>query len=284
MSGKEKERKRKANAVSEKKEIIFLGTGSAFPARSYNACYAIRAGNLLWLTDGGGGNGIFPALADSEINPGELHHIFLSHSHTDHIFGIVWIVRKIVHLRMQGLYPDTLYIYANSEAENALREICRLTFLESYFRTFLQVAEFRPANHGDSYRIGDIQMEFFDVGSENVSQSGFRMHLPDGKTIVGLGDEALTRNNMSEASGADVLICGAFCRYADRDLYKPYEKHHWTVKDVAEIASEINVATLILIHSEDHTPNKPDAYRAEAAEYFRGPVLIPHDGETYFID
>lgn len=265
-------------------EITFLGTGSAFPSRSYNACYAIRAGHLLWLTDGGGGNGIFPALEGAGIRPEELRHVFLSHAHTDHIFGVVWLVRKIVHLRMQGLYPDTLYIYANSDAARALREICRLTFLDSYFQTFLQVAEFRPANPGDSYEIEGTKVKFFDAGSENVAQAGFRITLPDGKTIVGLGDEALTRQNMAESAGADVLICGAFCRYADRDVYKPYEKHHWTVKDVAEIAAEIHIRTLILIHSEDKTPDKPAAYRAEAEKSFAGQIFIPSDGETYTID
>ncbi|MDE6535559.1 MAG: MBL fold metallo-hydrolase [Muribaculaceae bacterium] len=265
-------------------EVIFLGTGSAFPSRSYNACYAIRVGSLLWLTDGGGGNGIFPALAKADINPAELHHIFLSHAHTDHIFGLVWIIRKIVHLRMQGLYPDSIYIYANSEAAHALREICRLTFLESYYLTFLQVAEFRPANPGDSYQLKDLTIEFFDAGSENVSQSGFRMSLPDGKSIVALGDEALTTKNMMEVKGADTLICGAFCRYADRNVYKPYEKHHWTVKDVAEIASKIDVNMLILIHSEDQTPDKSLVYRAEAAEYFKGRVIIPNDGEIYRVE
>lgn len=270
--------------TKEYAEVIFLGTGSAFPTHSYNACYAIRVGSLLWLTDGGGGNGIFPALAEAGINPAELHHIFLSHAHTDHIFGLVWIIRKTVHLRMQGLYPDTLYIYANSDAAHALREICRLTFLDSYYQTFLRVAEFRPANPGNSYCIDNVDIEFFDVGSKNVLQTGFRMSLHDGKTIVGLGDEALTRKNMTEAAGSNLLICGAFCRYADRGIFKPYEKHHWTVKDVAEIASKIDVDTLILIHSEDQTHDKSVVYRAEAAEYFKGRVIIPNDGEIYRVE
>lgn len=262
-----------------KSEIVFLGTGSAFPSRSFNACFAVRTPRLLWLTDGGGGNGIFPALTSANISPGELHHIFLSHAHTDHIFGVVWLIRKIVHLRMQGHYADTLYIYANDDAAHALTEICRLTFLDSYFKVFQQVAEFRPANPGDSYDVEDTRVEFFNVGSENVNQSGFKMWLPEGKTIVALGDEALTRANMRYAAGVDVLICGAFCLYADREIYKPYEKHHWTVKDVAQIAAEAGVGNLVLIHSEDLTPNKPEAYAKEAAEYFHSLVSIPSDGE-----
>lgn len=262
-------------------EIIMLGTGSAFPSRSYNTCFAIKTPSLLWLTDGGGGNGIFPALGRAGIDPADIHHVFVTHSHTDHIFGIVWLMRKIVHLRMQGLYDDTLYIYANRETAHALVEICRLTFLDSYFKVLQQTMELRPADNGMRYEVGDTQVSFFNVGSENVSQSGFRMTLANGRTIVALGDEALTRANMQQAKGADLLICGAFCRYADRDIYQPYEKHHWTVKDVAEIAEEINIGNLMLVHSEDRTPNKPDAYLKEAEKYFSGTVTIPLDGDRF---
>lgn len=260
-------------------EIIMLGTGSAFPTHSYNACFAIRTPGLLWLTDGGGGNGIFRTLEQAGIRPTEIHHVFVTHSHTDHIFGVVWLMRKIVHLRMQGLYEGSLYIYANQETSHALTEICRLTFLESYFNVLQEIMVLRPADTGSHYQIGDAEVSFFDVGSENVSQAGMKMRLDDGKTIVALGDEALTRLNMHEAKGADVLICGAFCRYADRKIYKPYEKHHWTVRDVAEIAEGINVGNLVLVHSEDRTPDKPDAYRAEAKEFFSGKITVPVDGE-----
>lgn len=260
-------------------EIVFIGTGSAFPSRSFNACFAVRTPKLLWLTDGGGGNGIFAALERVNISPAEVHHIFVSHSHTDHIFGVVWLLRKIVHLRMQGLYEGKVHVYANDETAHALAEICRLTFLESYFRVLTEIMELHPANPGDSYTIEDTTVEFFDAGSDNVCQAGFRMRLAGGRTIVALGDEALTERNMTEAEGADMLICGAFCRYADRDVYRPYEKHHWTVKDVATIAAKIHVRNLVLIHSEDRTPDKAGAYAAEAAEYFQGNVIIPADGD-----
>lgn len=260
-------------------KIFMLGTGSAFPSRSYNACFAIKTPRILWLTDGGGGNGIFPALSRVGLSPGDFHHIFVTHSHTDHIFGIVWLLRKIVHLRMQGRYEGQLYVYANPETAHALTEICRLTFLDSYFKVLKEVMELRDASDGCTYDVEDVHVSFFDVGSENVLQSGFRMTLPDCKTIVALGDEALTRTNMRQATGVDMLICGAFCLYADHDVYKPYEKHHWTVKDVAVIAAEIHIGNLVLIHSEDNTPDKPAAYSAEASQFFPGAVTIPSDGD-----
>ncbi len=232
---------------------------------------------MLWLTDGGGGYGVFEALERCGIQPPDVHYLFVTHAHTDHIFGAVWLLRKIVHLRMQGLYEGRINVYANDATARALTEICRLTFLDSYFRVLGEVMALHPANPGDSYQVEDSRVEFFDAGSENVSQAGMKMYI-DGKTLVALGDEALTEANQAEAADADILICGAFCRYADRELFKPYEKHHWTVRDVARIAARIRVRTLVLIHSEDRTPDKPEAYRAEAAEFFRGQVLIPSDG------
>lgn len=262
-----------------KNELIFVGTGSAFPSGSYNACFAVRTPEMVWLTDGGGGYGLFAALERCEIRPEEIHYLFVTHSHTDHIFGAVWLLRKIVHLRMQGRYDGRINVYANSETARALTEICRLTFLDSYFRVLGEIMDLHPADPGDRYCLPDASVEFFDAGSENVSQAGMRMNVA-GKTIVALGDEALTEANKNEASGADILICGAFCRYADREIFHPYEKHHWTVRDVAQIAAKINVGTLVLIHSEDLTPNKPGAYRAEAAEFFPGSILIPLDATT----
>ena len=184
---------------------------------------------------------------------------------------------------MQGRYDGPLYVYANHETANALTEICRLTFLDSYFKVLGEIMELRDASEGCEYDVEDVRVRFFNVGSENVSQSGFSMTLPDGKTLVALGDEALTRANMRHAAGADMLICGAFCLYADRDVYKPYEKHHWTVKDVAEIAADIHIGNLVLIHSEDNTPDKPAAYRAEASRFFSGDVTIPSDGDILSI-
>ena len=35
--------------------------------------------------------------------------------------------------------------------------------------------------------------------------------------------------------GSDWLLHEAFCLYAERDIWKPYEKHHSTVKDACEL-------------------------------------------------
>ena len=73
-----------------------IGTGSAFPKHSYNSCYVIKSHGGLMLVDAGGGNGIFNAINESGIKLSEIHHIFITHTHTDHILGAVWLIRGIM--------------------------------------------------------------------------------------------------------------------------------------------------------------------------------------------
>ncbi|MDE6436072.1 MAG: MBL fold metallo-hydrolase, partial [Muribaculaceae bacterium] len=108
--------------------IIMLGTGSAFPQNAYNSCFVVRSEKLLLLTDAGGGNGIFNALKKATVNLDDIHHMFVSHSHTDHILGAVWVARGIVNLVKENAYSGIFHIYTNRATSAALLEICRQTF------------------------------------------------------------------------------------------------------------------------------------------------------------
>lgn len=49
------------------------------------------------------------------------------------------------------------------------------------------------------------------------------------------------------------MMCEAFCLYADRDTFKPYEKCHSTALDAGKLAEELGVKNLILYHTEEKT-------------------------------
>lgn len=255
-----------------------LGTGSAFPRHSYNACFAIRYNGMTLLSDAGGGNGIFNQLNKARIDISEITHFVVSHSHTDHILGAVWIIRMRICKLINGEYLSRLHLFANRQTADALVEICRLTFLQSYFDKFNDAIELHVIETPKEITIAtDSTIKFFDVCSRNVDQLGFRLSLAGNLTLVSLGDEALTVQNRENATGADYLICGAFCRYADRDIFHPYEKHHYTVKDVAITAEDTEVKNLILYHSEDVTTDRKRKYAEEANGHYNGKVIVPND-------
>lgn len=258
-----------------------LGTGSAFPSRSYNECFVVETGEGRLLVDGGGGNSIIRILDDNGIDIAELDNMFVTHTHTDHIFGAVWIIRRIVQLSLENKYDSRFKVFGNADVVHALREICRLTFLDSYFIKMNETVVFETVKADEVRSIASAEVKFIDCCSENVAQTGFVMKLMSGTTLACLGDEALTERNATLVSGADYLICGAFCRYADRDIFRPYEKHHLTVRDVAETASRAGIGNLILVHCEDRMPgSRQELYADEAGEFFHGKVIVPEDGSV----
>mgnify|MGYP000573934803 CR=1 FL=1 len=71
-----------------------------------------------------------------------------------------------------------------------------------------------------------------------------------------------------------------FCLDGEKDEFKPYEKHHGTVKDSAELAQELQVKNLLLWHTEDKNIRKRKSlYKKEAKKYYKGNVYVPYDRE-----
>jgi len=260
--------------------LIFLGTGSAFPSRSYNECFIFDNGTGQLLVDAGGGNGIINILDREKIDIAELTDMFVTHTHTDHIFGAVWVIRRIVQLAIENKYDGHFSVYGNSDVIVSLQEICRITFLASYLEKMKAMVDFHIVAAGDTLNLDNCFITFIDCHSANVNQTGFRLILPNGQTLCCLGDEALTEKNAADVAGADWLVCGAFCRYADRDVFKPYEKHHLTVADVAAAAETYGIKNLVIVHCEDRTPasSRQTLYTSEAAGFYSGNTIVPEDG------
>ena len=73
--------------------------------------------------------------------------------------------------------------------------------------------------------------------------------------------------NRSYIEGADWMMCEAFCLYADRDTFKPYEKCHSTALDAGKLAAELGVKNLILYHTEEKTlASRKEKYSLEAVD------------------
>ena len=78
--------------------------------------------------------------------------------------------------------------------------------------------------------------------------------------------------------GADWLLCEAFCLYGDRDRFKPYEKHHSTVKEACELAQGLGIPHLVLWHTEDkHIEQRKQLYTEEGRAYYTGDLYVPDD-------
>lgn len=265
--------------------LTMLGTGNAAVTRCYNTCFVLRNGDQCLLTDGGGGNGVLARLEASGIPLADIHDVFLTHTHTDHIFGVVWVVRMIAQAMNSGKYEGSLQVYGHAEGLQTLELICRATLPGKVTAHIGKDILFTPLQDGEAFTAAGLSAIAFDIGSTKAKQFGYRLTLPDGQRFVCLGDEPYNEKNESHARMADWLLCEAFCLHADAAVFKPYEKHHSTALDAGRLAASLAVRNLLLYHTEDKTlETRRAAYAAEAAVHFSGVVHVPDDGETLILE
>ena len=108
-------------------KIIMLGTGSASVTRCYNTCFFLKTPGTVLLVDAGGGNGIMAQIAKAGIRLEDIHHMFVTHAHTDHILGAVWVVRLMMQRVLDGRFEGCFSVYGNDKVISTLRQICLMT-------------------------------------------------------------------------------------------------------------------------------------------------------------
>ena len=262
--------------------VTMLGTGNAMCVNCYNTCFYLRSPHGGMLVDGGGGNGILRQLISAKIPFESIRHMFVTHAHTDHIMGAIWMIRKISPMIFKGKHKGIFTIYCNDAVKQALLTMTNLMIPNKITNSIGSTDTLQEVHDGEVLDIDDMKLTFFDIGSTNFKQFGFSAVLPDGQRLVCLGDEPYSMHSELYARGCDWLMCEAFCLYKDRFVFNPYEKNHSTALDAGMLAQELGVKHLVLYHTEDtHLDNRASTFATEAAQYFKGDILVPNDLQTF---
>lgn len=265
-------------------QITMLGTGNATVSQIYNTCFVLQTPSTLMLVDAGGGNGILAQLKKIHVQISDIHHLFVTHAHTDHVLGGIWVIRMVAQCKG---YEGLLHVYGNDKVIKVIKTIIDMILAKKQLAKVAERVVFHQLEDGDCFEVGDMKLECFDIQSTKEKQFGFRAELPSSDesdkplVLACLGDEPYNEQNRRYIVGADWMMCEAFCLYADRDTFKPYEKCHSTALDAGKLAEELGVKNLILYHTEEKTlANRKENYTREAAENFKGRVFVPDDLEV----
>lgn len=255
-----------------------LGTGHAMVTKCYNTCFLLDNGEEYLLVDAGGGNQILAQIEKVNVDIRDIHYMFVTHSHTDHVLGVVWIVRKIATLMKQGKYEGEFVIFCHEQCRETILRLCELTLMKKQFQMIGDRIFVDEVGDREVIDLPGMSIEFFDIQSTKQKQFGFRAEFVSGKTLTCLGDEPYHECCEAYLENCDWLMCEAFCLYDERDKFKPYEKCHSTVKDAAGIAADFDVLNVIMYHTEDtHMKNRKLLYTNEAQKYYNGNVYVPDD-------
>lgn len=262
--------------------LTILGTGNAAVTECYNTCFALSDANRHFLIDAGGGNRILKILKDTGIDIADIHDIFVTHEHVDHVLGIIWLIRIIGQRMNQGKYDGELRIFCHAELAEKIQAIANMTIQQKVCRHMGERIHFYIVCDGDTRHILDCPVTFFDIGSTKAKQFGFTMLLPDGQKFTCVGDEPYNEANIDHVKGSNWLLHEAFCLFEEADKFSPYEKHHSTVKEACELAESLGIPNLLLYHTEEtHLSERKRLYTEEGQRYFHGNLYVPDDLESY---
>jgi len=129
-----------------------------------------------------------------------------------------------------------------------------------------------------------VYITFFDILSTKAKQFGFSMQMKDGRKFTCVGDEPYNEANYDFVKDSDWLLHEAFCLFGEADKFKPYEKHHSTVKEACQLAEQLKVPNLLLYHTEEtHLKERKQLYTKEGKEYYSGNLYVPDDLESFEI-
>ena len=263
------------------RQLYVFGTGHALVTRLYNSCFAVQENQRFLLLDAGGGNGILNAMEAMHVPCAALDSLFVTHSHTDHLLGAVWVIRLVGESIINGSYPGVFTIYAHPELLDGLRTICAITISQKLQRLFQQQICFLPVSDGQTCQTPLGALTFFDTGCPTVRQFGCRLRFADGQTLVYLGDDPVHPCAEPYVRNADWFLAEALCLDTERQLHRPDLSYHSTVKEACENAARLGVRRLVLCHTEDtHGPQREALYLAEGRRSFPGPLYMPEDRTT----
>lgn len=266
------------------KKLMVLGTGIAITTKYYNTAFVLEENDEYFLVDGTGGIDILRQFEHFGIEWTKLHHAFLSHEHTDHFLGMVWVLRMVAHNMRIGEYEGDFTLYGHDVVIEKIESVARMILQPLEIAFFGSRILFQTVTDHENIEIMGHSCTFFDIESTKAKQFGFQLEYEQGKLLTFLGDEPLSSNGEKYCENVDWLLSEAFCLYSEHEIHTPYRYHHATAKDAAQNAERFHAKNLILWHTEDLTyGRRQELYTKEAEEYYHGNIFVPDDGDVFFI-
>lgn len=257
-----------------------LGTGHGGTFDLYNTCFVIQNEQGVFLVDTGGSVEIIRRLKAANIELENIKNIFISHSHTDHILGLIWMFKKMNRMVIHGGVKEKINIYCNDVVYRAIKGVADYIVPSFLMNAIYDITNFIVLNDSDKYTINGIDYEFFDILAKGTKQFGFECILDDSRFVF-CGDEPLNPLLNEKIRGADYVTHEAFCLDSEVNIFHAYEKNHSTALSAAKIMDDLDVKNLILYHTEEsHGIDRKSLYFEEAKSVFRGNVIVPDDLEV----
>ncbi|MCX7661409.1 MAG: ribonuclease Z [Candidatus Omnitrophica bacterium] len=256
-------------------ELIFLGTAGAVASKTRdNTSFLLRNENELILIDTPGS--LIHKLEKIKRDFRKIKTLLFTHSHPDHIYGIVSFIHSQYKLK------NILQIYATNKTITiikTLRKIFSLKNQKLYPRLIFHPLknEYRAFYDSKGLKI------FFFKTKHSDGSVGFRIVFKN-KNIVISGDTPFdprvikeATRVIKEAKGSYILIHDCFSPEKFFKKYPFLNKKHTSSLKLGILAQEIHPQILIPVHFSSELKYSFSEILGEIRKNFKGRIIIPYD-------
>lgn len=267
-------------------QVTFLGTGAAFTNRHRtNIALLVQEGDTRLLVECG--PTVLYQLAQAGSRADRIEYLFISHRHGDHILGLpmLLLMRSKLMRSKEGAY-ESLTVLGSAETVQAGKDLTHIVFPDHSERLMRLAWVEMPSDQR-----GTVELEpritvstLPRPHSPHVPVLALRLDFRDsGHSLVYTGDTIFDETMADFAAGCDLLVHEANFSEAlqpgiDAEMYG-----HSTARQAGRIASQADCRILALVHLDPSYVGREDEVRADAAQEFSGPIIIPNDGATVYL-
>jgi ribonuclease Z len=259
--------------------VVFLGTANAFPSeRRSCAGLLIEAPDFRMLVEAS--PGIVPRLAKIGVSADDIRHVFISHSHGDHMLGFPILVLNRIRAATR------LQVYAAQDTLSTLQMLWTLAYAD-FDSNYLKC---------DWHRLSDRRLDEVEIVSGVTLRTivvpyppgamtlAARWDFTDGPSVTYVTDTIPNTASIQLAEGSDLLIHEATYSAVLQPDADPAMHFHSTARQAGEIARQADCSRLALVHLGPVTGDQPDVLIEEARDGTDLHVIVPEDGERVRLD
>ncbi len=237
-------------------KIILLGTGTTLPQVNRNTS------GLLIEIDGDCllfdcGSGILRQIEEAHVDFTQIHNIFISHMHADHVSDLPILLKA----NLMRKNPNILNIFGPSTLKKQMN--AWFTEIYPYLDKILDKIRIEEIIAGASIETRAWKIQFIPV-HHGIEAYGFKL-ISKGKVIVYSGDTAPCEELIQAANNADVLIHE--CSYPS-DLGP--RKDHTTPHELGKIAQQAKIKRLVLTHFYPEIQGREREILEDIKKYYNG--------------
>ncbi|HET9489518.1 MAG TPA: MBL fold metallo-hydrolase [Methylomirabilota bacterium] len=254
--------------------FAFLGTSGAVPSASRDTtALVVVASEGAMMIDCGGSP--LARLRRAGVDPFVLSHVFITHVHPDHAYGLPALVQN---LRLLGRERE-LTVFCRPEHVGTIRQL--LTVFQLWERPGfpLRLAETGAAPAAGVLELGPLLVSTAPVEHGNMPNYAVRVDVVGQleRGVVYSSDTAPCEAVATLARGAHTLIHEATFPHRDRGRFGV----HSTAYEAGQVAARAGVRRLLLTHIEADYHDEADSLAGEARKSFGGPVEIAREFAPY---